>query len=110
MRFFAFFSTIEAVHEYNTALKRILTRPGSMLLSALTGSSSLRWLDTETPLAPNLRVDLLGESPRGHLIHIELQNRNDQDFPPRMAEYSLALALRHGRPPKQVALYPKNGG
>lgn len=93
------------VHEYDVALKRILTRPGSALLTALTGSSSLRWLNVEAPLVRNLRVDLLGESPEGELIHIELQSRNDKDFPLRMGEYFFAVALRHGQLPRQVALY-----
>ena len=53
------------MHEYDVALKRILTRPGSMLLTALTCSPSLRWLNVEAPLVRNLRVDLLGESPDG---------------------------------------------
>jgi len=93
------------MHEYDVALKRILTRPGSVLLAALTGSSSLRWLNVEAPLVRNLRVDLLGESPDGELVHIELQSRNEKDFALRMGEYSFGVALRHGRLPRQVALY-----
>jgi hypothetical protein len=93
------------MHEYDVALNRILTRPGSVLLAALTGSSSLRWLNVEAPLVRNLRVDLLGESPDGELVHIELQSRNEKDFPMRMGEYSFGVALRHGRLPRQVALY-----
>jgi hypothetical protein len=93
------------MHEYDAALKRILTRPGSMLLTALTGSPSLRWLNVEAPLVRNLRVDLLGESPDGELVHIELQSRNERDFPLRMGEYSFGVALRYGRLPRQVALY-----
>jgi hypothetical protein len=76
------------MHEYDVALKRILTRPGSVLLTALTGSPSLRWLNVEAPLVRNLRVDLLGEAPNGDLIHIELQSRNEKEFPLRMGEYS----------------------
>jgi hypothetical protein len=71
----------------------------------LTGSPSLRWLNVETPLVRNLRVDLLGESADGELVHIELQSRNDADFPLRMGEYSFGVALRYGRLPRQVALY-----
>jgi hypothetical protein len=93
------------MHEYDVALKRILTRPGSLLLTALTGSPSLRWLNVEAPLVRNLRVDLLGESPDGELVHIELQSRNEKDFPLRMGEYSFGVALRYGRLPRQVALY-----
>jgi hypothetical protein len=93
------------VHEYDVALKNILTRPDSALLTALTGSPSLRWLNVEAPLVRNLRVDLLGESPDGELIHIELQSRNEKDFAMRMGEYSFGVGLRHGRLPRQVALY-----
>ena len=59
----------------------------------------------EAPLVRNLRADLLGESPAGELVHIELQSRNDKDFPLRMGEYSFAVVLLHGRLPRQVALY-----
>jgi hypothetical protein len=79
------------VHEYDVALKRFLTRPGNLLLKTITGASSLRWLNVETPLVRNLRVDLLGESPDGELIHIELQSRNEKSFPFRMGEYSFAV-------------------
>ena len=118
------------MHEYDVALKRILTSfliccaslstsapstdisvscsGASSSVSAsetITGASSLRWLNVERPLVRNLRVDLLGESPDGELIHIELQSRNERGFPFRMREYSFAVALRHGRLPRQVALY-----
>ena len=93
------------MHEYDVALKRILTRPGSMLLTALTGSSSLRWLNVEVPKVNNLRVDLPGESRDGQLIHIELQSRNEKDFGMRMGQYSFGVGLRYGRLPRQVALY-----
>lgn len=93
------------MHEYDVALKNILTRPGSTLLADLTGSSSLRWLNVETPKVSNRRVDLLGESDAGHLIHLELQSRNERRFPLRMAEYRLGIAQRYGRLPRQIALY-----
>jgi hypothetical protein len=73
------------------------------LLSALTGLPSLHWLNVEAPLVRNLRVDLLGETADGDLVHIELQSRNEKDFPLRMGEYSFGVALRHGRLPGQVA-------
>lgn len=97
--------TTEPVHEYDVALKKILTRPDSVLLRSLTGAPSLRWLNVEAPLVRNLRVDLLGESPDGELIHIELQSRNEKDFPLRMGEYAFAVALRYRRLPRQIALY-----
>jgi hypothetical protein len=41
------------MHEYDVALKRILTRPGSALLFALTGAAKLRWLNVELPKVNN---------------------------------------------------------
>ena len=93
------------MHEYDVALKNILTRPGSSVLEQLTGASSLKWLNVEAPKVSNRRVDLLGELPDGSLVHIELQSRNEKDFPMRMAEYLFGIGLRYGRLPRQVALY-----
>jgi predicted transposase YdaD len=93
------------MHEYDIALKNILTRPGSSILAQLTGASSLKWINVETPKVSNRRVDLLGELPDGNLVHIELQSRNEKEFPLRMAEYLLGIGRRYGRLPRQVALY-----
>jgi predicted transposase YdaD len=93
------------MHEYDAALKNILTRPGSSILAQLTGASSLRWINVETPKVSNRRVDLLGELPDGNLVHIELQSRNEKDFPLRMAEYLFGIGRQYGRLPRQVVLY-----
>src|SRR5580700_3359330 len=93
------------MHEYDVALKNILTRPGSSILEQLTGASSLKWINVEAPKVNNRRVDLLGELPDGNLVHIELQSRNQKDFPLRMAEYLFGIGLRFGRLPRQVVLY-----
>jgi len=37
------------MHEYDVALKNILTRPGSSVLTQLTGASSLKWINVEAP-------------------------------------------------------------
>ena len=93
------------MHEYDVALKNILTRPGSSVLAQLTGASSLKWLNVEAPKVSNRRVDLLGELPDGNLVHIELQSRNEKDFPVRMAEYLFGIGRQYGRLPRQVVLY-----
>jgi hypothetical protein len=59
----------------------------------------------EAPKVSNRRVDLLGELPDGNLVHIEVQSRNEKDFPLRMAEYLFGIGLRYGRLPRQVVLY-----
>jgi hypothetical protein len=93
------------MHEYDVALKKILTRPGSSVLAQLTGASSLKWINVESPKVSNRRVDLLGELPDGNLVHIELQSRNEKGFPMRMAEYLFGIGRRYGKLPRQVALY-----
>ena len=93
------------MHEYDVALKSILTRPGSSTLAQLTGASSLKWINVEAPKVSNRRVDLLGELPVGDLVHIELQSRNETDFAMRMGEYLFAIGREYGRLPRQVALY-----
>jgi hypothetical protein len=93
------------MHEYDVALKNMLTRPGSSILAQLTGASSLRWLNVELPKVSNRRVDLLGELPDGGLVHIELQSRNEKDFALRMAEYLFGIRRKYGRLARQVALY-----
>jgi predicted transposase YdaD len=93
------------MHEYDAALKNILTRPGSSVLAQLTGASSLKWRNVEAPKVSNRRVDLLGELPDGSLVHIELQSRNEKDFPLRMAEYLFGIRRKYGKMPRQVALY-----
>jgi len=93
------------MHEYDAALKNILTRPGSSVLAQLTGASSLKWLNVEAPKVSNRRVDLLGELPDGNLVHIELQARNEKDFALRMAEYLFGIGRQYGRLPRQVVLY-----
>jgi len=93
------------MHEYDVALKNILTQPGNSVLIQLTGSASIRWINVEAPKVTNRRVDLLGELPGGNLLHIELQSRNEKNFPLRMAEYLFGIALRYGHLPLQVALY-----
>jgi hypothetical protein len=50
----------------------------------------------EAPLVRRLRVDLLGESPDGELVHIELQSRNEKDFPLRMGGYSSPICTERG--------------
>ena len=62
------------MHEYDVALKRILT--------------------VELPKVNNPRVDLLGARPDGELIHLEFQSRNQKDLVFRMGEYRFAIARR----------------
>ncbi len=49
----------------------------------------MRWLDLETPAMQNTRVDLLGETAAGELIHIELQAPTTPQMMLRMLEYAI---------------------
>ena len=71
----------------------------------LTGTAIVKWLDVELPKVQNLRLDLLGETITGELVHLELQSGNDAAMPLRMAEYCLGVFRLFGRFPRQVVLY-----
>lgn len=51
------------------------------------------------------RIDLLGETVDGGLIHIELQSTNDSTMPLRMAEYCLAIYRRYGKFANQIVVF-----
>jgi hypothetical protein len=89
---------------YDTALKTFL-RHGREMLRALTGVSVERWLNVELPEVRNRRVDLLGETANGRLVHIELQSTNDPAMALRMLEYCVAIYRRYSRFPEQIVLY-----
>lgn len=93
------------MHEYDIALKTLLMRPDGVVLARLTGASIERWHNVELPEVRNLRVDLLGETASGDLVHIELQRANDPAMIWRMAEYAFSIKRRFGRWPSQFVLY-----
>jgi hypothetical protein len=94
-----------AVHEYDSTLKLLLQRHAERSLRELTGVDITRWLNVELPEIGNRRADLLGETDRGDLIHIELQNQNDIAMPLRMAEYCLRIYRTLRKFPRQIVLY-----
>jgi len=61
--------------------------------------------NSQLPKVQNLRVDLLGETAGGQLVHFELQRKNDSSLPFRMLEYSVVITRLHGRVPQQIAVY-----
>jgi len=95
----------DPVQEYDIALKLLLQQSGEWTLRELTGVGVRRWLNVELPEVRGTRVDLLGESDGGELVHIELQSTNDPKMPLRMAEYYLGVYRRYGKFPHPVLLY-----
>ena len=93
------------MQEYDVTLKLLLQGSASLTLRALTGTAVAKWLDVELPKVQNLRLDLLGETVDGGLVHVELQSSNDPAMPLRMAEYCLGVFRLFGRFPRQVVLY-----
>ena len=93
------------MHEYDTTLKSLLTRPDCAILRILTGSAICRWHNVELPEVRNLRVDLLGETANGDLVHIELQRDNNSGMVLRMAEYAFSIHRQFGKWPHQFVLY-----
>lgn len=94
-----------SVQDYDVALKLLLQGPASTTMRELAGTAVAKWLNVELPKVQNLRLDLLGETVDGGLIHVELQSSNDAAMPLRMAEYCLGVFRLYGRFPRQVVLY-----
>src|ERR1035438_5919456 len=89
------------MQEYDVALKLLLQGSAKLTMRELTGTAIAKWLDVELPKVQNLRLDLLGQTVDGGLIHLELQRSNDAAMPFRMIEYCLGVQRRsdssHGR-------------
>ena len=92
------------MHEYDIAFKLTLQQV-DVALRELIGTTIARWLNVELPEVRNTRVDLLGETAAGELVHIELQSSNHGMMALRMAEYCLRVFRLFGRFPQQVLLY-----
>ena len=93
------------MREYDITLKSVLRRLSGNVLAELTGFAIARWHNVELPEVRSYRVDMLGETVDGTLVHIELQSTNDPNMAFRMAEYSLAIYRVFHRMPEQVVLY-----
>ena len=74
-------------------------------MKEITGATIVRWHNVELPEIRNTRVDLLGETATGELVHIELQSRNESNMAVCMAEYNLRVFRLFGRFPEQVLVY-----
>jgi hypothetical protein len=96
------------VQEYDVVFKLIL-QSVDLTIREIGGPPVVRWLNVELPEVRNTRVDLLGETAAGELIHIELQSTNDPDMPLRMAEYCLRVRRNFRRFPQQILVYLGDG-
>src|SRR5271156_3373141 len=93
------------MQEYDVALKLLLQGSAQLTIRELAGGPVVKWLDMELPKVQNLRMDLLGETAAGGLVHVELQSRNEAAMPLRMAEYCLGVFRLFGKFPRQVLVY-----
>ena len=93
------------MHEYDAALKLLLQSSADLTMRQLAGVPIHKWLNVEFPEVQSTRVDLLGETDSGDLVHIELQSTNDPKMALRMAEYCLRVYRIFGKLPRQVLLY-----
>jgi predicted transposase YdaD len=90
---------------FDTALKLALARSPALATAVLGHCAIKVWLNVELPEVRNLRVDLLGRTEDGGLVHIEIQSGNDARMALRMAEYGLLIYDQHAKFPQQVVLY-----
>ena len=93
------------MHEYDTALKEVLIFLARLAFREITGFDAPEWRDVELPEVSNPRMDLLGETRDGQLIHIELQSTNDDQMAVRMADYGLRAYRQKRIFPHQFVLY-----
>src|SRR3954451_15547249 len=71
-------------HLYDVTLKRVLS-DSPALFTAIFGPTKIEnWLNVELPKVQNPRVDLLGATTSGGLVHIEIQSTNDDRMALRM--------------------------
>jgi hypothetical protein len=90
---------------YDVTLKTLLRNTAGRAVYTATGLSIETWLDIELPKVANPRLDLLGETHDGSLLHLELQTSNDAEMPRRMAEYALAIFRIYRTFARQIVLY-----
>ena len=57
------------MQEYDIALKLLLQGSARVTMRELTGTAIEKWLDVELTKVRNPRVDLLGETAGGSLVH-----------------------------------------
>src|SRR5437016_11115018 len=93
------------MQDYDVALKLLLRGSARLTMRELTGTTVEKWLDVELPKVQNTRVDLLGQTNEGSLVHLELQSHNETAMPLRMAEYCLGVFRLFGKFPRQVLVY-----
>ena len=94
---------------WDATLKWLVSNSADRLLPMLGRKAGVkRWLNVEVPKIQHLRVDLLGETTSGGLLHIELQSTNGRGMASRMLEYAVAIHRAEGQYPTQVVIYAGN--
>jgi predicted transposase/invertase (TIGR01784 family) len=97
------------LNQCDATLKLLFQQSEGGALLQLTGVTVERWLNVELPRAQNPRVDLLGETHEGELVHVEFQSSNDRTMAHRMAEYYLAIYRQLNRYPRQTLIFVEIG-
>lgn len=93
------------MNEYDATLKLLFQGSATGALRELIGVAVERWLNVELPRVQTPRVDLLGETHEGELVHVEFQSSNDSAMAHRMAEYYLGIYRQLGRYPRQTLIF-----
>ena len=95
-----------AKSEYDATLKELLPQLSGRAFRLLTRAPPVvEWGNVEVSGIRAPRVEMLGRTRSGGIVHIELQSTNDPSMPLRMLEYALAIHRKHCRFPDQVVLY-----
>jgi hypothetical protein len=90
---------------YDVTLKTLLRDSAGRAVYTATEVSIETWINIELPKVANPRLDMLGQTHDGSLLHLELQIRNDADMAQRMADYALAIYRVYGKFARQIVLF-----
>jgi hypothetical protein len=93
------------MQQYDITMKSLLHDFATKAIPHLTGTRVVAWRNVELPQARNLRVDLLGETDDGRLLHVESEVCNTPDLPWRMMGYRVRIHEVEGRDTVQVVYY-----
>ena len=74
------------MNDYDATLKILLREGANATIRAISDRSVVRWLNAEYQVVEERRIDLLGETEDGLLLHLELQSGHEPDMPWRLVK------------------------
>ncbi|MBI4908546.1 MAG: hypothetical protein HY820_33310, partial [Acidobacteria bacterium] len=86
-------------------MKLLFRRSNGVAIHRLVGEKVVEWLNVELPKVSNPRVDMLGRTESGALVHLEMQSRNEDRMEVRELDYYSGFFRLFNQHVRQVMLY-----